>query len=281
MAVTTLSTKKCTSLSSEDIIHIENTNNIWHCSICMDDLFPFSQLNSTTLNNVMNPRVSTNRRTPVSTPIRAVSIPKSQCFACKNPVPRNHYKNKNIIYNNELIKLCKICAHDQSKLKHDNIEYLYCTICTKTVNYESIFCSLCQHWIHPDCAKLKRKDISTIGDSSYGDWFCPPCSQSIFPYIESEEKLKTIESTEFITYNDCGTCFKKVQGDSICCGICKHWVHRKCIDKFPKNRKLKTETFENVNNFYKDRDWFCFECSRPIFPVLGNGWMISSDGIIF
>ena len=129
----------------------------------------------------MRPRVSTNRSKPVSTPIHPVPTPKSQCFACKNPVPKNNYKNKTIIYNNELVKLCKTCGQNQSKLNYDNIEYLNCTICTKTVNNESIFCSRCQSWVHPDCANLNRKDLEIIGNSSYGDWFCPPCIHSIFP----------------------------------------------------------------------------------------------------
>ena len=39
--------RKCTSLSSEDITNIESTNSIWHCSTCMEDMFPFSKLNTT------------------------------------------------------------------------------------------------------------------------------------------------------------------------------------------------------------------------------------------
>jgi hypothetical protein len=50
----------------------------------------------------------------------------------------------------------------------------------------------------------------------------------------------------------------------MCCSLCKHWTHKKCIGKFSKIKG----TFEEMNNFYKNKDWFCFECSRSIFPFL-------------
>ena len=153
--------------------------------------------------------------------------------------------------------MCKTCGQNQSKLNHKSIEYIDCTICTKTVHTESVLCNLCQHWVCAECAGLKRKDISALGDSNYGDWFCPPCVKSIFPCMQNEENLEIEERVEFLTYNDCSSCSKKVQGDSMCCSICRFWKHKKCIGKFPKNTKFsaksKTQTFEYTNNFYQDQ----------------------------
>ena len=124
--------QNCTKLTKDDIKMMENSNASWSCDKCCCDIFPFSQIDANELENVVNPLF---KRNP---PIRAVPLPKTKCFSCKNPVPRINYKNKTIIYNNETIKLCKTCGDNQSRLKHENVEYLDCTICTKTVNYESI-----------------------------------------------------------------------------------------------------------------------------------------------
>ena len=172
------------------------------------------------------------------------------------------------------------------------IEYLDCTICKKEVKYESIFCSLCQHWVHPDCVDLKRNDLLKMGENKYGDWFCSPCTDEIFPFLESLEIDKSFEqnlknNSEFITHTDCSSCSKQVKGESMCCSLCSHWVHKKCISKFSNRRKLHSkqtnsmpETFENMNNFYKNKDWFCFQCSKSIFPFLSlsdEDFLISSN----
>ena len=64
----------------------------------MNNFFPFFKLNFLELNRLMKPPVSTNPRKSVGTPIGVVPKSKSNCFACKKPVPRNNYKNKTIIY---------------------------------------------------------------------------------------------------------------------------------------------------------------------------------------
>ena len=116
-----------------------------------------------------------------------------------------------------------------------------------------------------------------MGDCEYGDWFCSPCTEEIFPFSENKEistpTNKNKDTTEFKTYTDCSSCSKQVKGESMSCSLCFHWVHKKCIGKFSNRRKLHSnktnnmpETFENMNNFYKNKDWFCFQCSKSIFP---------------
>ena len=261
--------QKCTKLSKEDILDIENSNSTWTCNKCCEDIFPFFQLDSTKMNKLFNHKLPFPSTRSVASPIS-----KSQCFLCTNIVPNRKYKNKGIIYDNKRVKLCEPCGHDQSKTKNKHlIEYLDCTICNKEVKYESIFCSICQHWLHPECSDLNRKDLIKMGENYYGDWFCPPCSSSIFPFSMPIETKSTHEvNIEFQTYLDCSSCSKPVKGESMCCGICQHWVHNKYIGNFSSKRIIKNknsiivDSFENMNDFYKDRDWFCYECSRSIFP---------------
>jgi len=64
----------------------------------------------------------------------------------------------------------------------------------------------------------------------------------------------------------------------MCCQLCFHWVHKKCIGKFSK----KGGTFEEMNSFYKNKDWFCFRCSRSIFPFMSlcdEDFLIACNGL--
>ena len=170
--------RKCTNITHEEIKNIERNSVPWNCSQCNKEIFPFFQLNSTNLTKVLNSKVSFAAPKQKS---KAVPVPKNLCFSCNKPVHRGYYNKKHIIYNHKKLKFCKSCSQDQSPLKDkDKIEYLDCTICNKEVQHESIFCILCQSWVHPDCANLTRHDLNTIGEDNYGDWFCPPCTSSIF-----------------------------------------------------------------------------------------------------
>ena len=257
--------KKCTNLSAADIKIIENNKSSWYCAVCHADIFPFSQLNSTKLGDILNQKPHCKNNNIVVEPIL-----DNQCFLCKNQVPRCKYRNKRIIYNSNKGKICLPCSIDNSKFKNANlVEYLDCSMCMKEVENESIFCSACQHWVHADCAQLSRRDMKTMDKCEYGDWFCLPCSQSIFPCFPTYNKLCK-QKSEFNTHNECSSCLKVVKGESLCCSLCRHWVHKKCIGKFSNKRKNKSEleadSFENMNNFYRDKDWFCYSCSMSIFP---------------
>ena len=195
--------QKCTRLSKEDIADIEKSQNEWTCKQCYSDIFPFSELTTRELQKQLTPVLKTSRQMAKN---RTKPVLKQQCFACHNTVPRTHYKNKYIFYNHRKVKLCVTCSKDQSRLKTKSaIEYIECTICDKSVNYESILCNLCLTWVHPDCAGLNKKDLSTIGEESYGDWYCPPCTSTIFPFQTNDTLEKsTVELTnEFKTYTDC------------------------------------------------------------------------------
>ena len=126
----------------------------------------------------------------------------------------------------------------------------------------------------PRLCKFEKKRPQKMGEDCYGDWFCPPCTGSIFPFSSQDINLNIHpnENKEFKTFTDCSSCSKQVKGEGMCCGLCKHWNHKKCIGKFsnkrPKGEKIDIGSFENMNEFYKDTDWFCYKCSRSIFPFL-------------
>ena len=154
------------------------------------------------------------------------------------------------------------------------IEYLDCCQCNKEVKHEYILCNLCHHWVDAGCAKLNKRDLDIISnDPHYGDWFCFSCVKSVFPMMEEHDFTQT-EKESFKKYLDCSVCTKNVTGQSLCCCICSHWVHRKCIDNFStkksnsNNSGVCTESFEHMNAFYKNKDWFCPKCTVSIFPLV-------------
>ena len=105
------------------------------------------------------------------------------------------------------------------------MEFLDCSICKKEVKQESSFCNSCLHWVHPGCSGLTRKDLFDINNDFYGDWFCLPCLKDMFPLYPTFEDSQ-IESDEFTTYTDCSSCSQIVKGESMCCSLCSHWVHK-------------------------------------------------------
>ena len=152
-----------------------------------------------------------------------------------------------IIYNDKKVKLCQQCAYVTPKVKDMRLlEYLDCSICCEEVKYESSFCNLCQHWIHPKCSNLNEYDLKQINQDWYGDWFCLSCTKTIFPNIlisngETQCNLNLNNENYFKNYLDCSICKKIVKGESICCDLCKHWVHKRCIGKFTNKRNGKIQ----------------------------------------
>ena len=174
-----------------------------------------------------------------------------------------------IFYNYKKVKLCgKICI--QTLKDKSLIEYLDCPICTTEVQNESVLCQKCQHWVCAPCANVNKKQLAALSSPAYGDWTCLKCHNNnghtnIDTMVDCQMKANELNE-EYKTYTDCRICSKEVKGASLCCAICNFWVHRKCIGKF----SLKgINSFESMNKFYKDKDWFCLQCSKDMFPFVG------------
>ena len=86
----------------------------------------------------------------------------------------------------------------------------------------------------------------------------------IYPkYLMEEEPTTAIYQSFYKTFDDCSMCYKNVKSNrSICCTLCNHWVHSKCIDCFT----TKSNSLNSFLNYYKDKDWFCPQCLSDALP---------------
>ena len=196
-----------------------------------------------------------------------------QCMTCCNIVPKSIYPNKYLIYNNKQYSLCVKCSKFETNIPVKDktlIEFQDCRICCKQVKYESIFCNLCQHLIHPYCNGISKKELKILGNTD-DNWYCMDCNFKIFPNqlfttkTKNEIKLKKLNVVkEYITFNDCSVCCKTVSGNNtLSCNTCKHWIHKKCIGKF-KNR---TE-YQNFLHYYSTKPWDCPICTSEMLPFI-------------
>ena len=242
-------------LTTQDITNIDKICDFFICKKCNQSTFPqyYKKHTKKKNNNVT--------KTP------------NQCFTCTRNIPNYKYYNKTIIYNGTYASLCVICSTQGTQIKVKDtlaVEFLDCTVCNKQVKYESVFCNLCQHWIHPHCNNLNRKDIQDLG-SNNNDWQCITCTLDIFPHLlinEEEdinnEKNHKVNRDSFKTFNNCSLCNKTVTGNNvISCSDCRHWVHRKCIGNFENNNE-----YQSFLTFYNSREWQCPKCLSNILPFI-------------
>ena len=158
---------KCLNLSKNDIQKIENVCNFFLCSTCNKDILPC-------------PIECDNDRIKIKD---ASKLNLKECFTCKNVVSKERYSNKFFIYNNKIRSVCKNCSSlnkDIPVKDKNSIEFLDCPICRHQVKYESIFCNLCQHWVHPYCNSISKIELKKLSESS-DDWHCYSCNLKIYP----------------------------------------------------------------------------------------------------
>ena len=256
----------CADLCKKDVALIEKFNKNWYCPTCVESIFPFSSniLTDKTCNKLIKSKSSTG-------------ILARQCFLCTGIISSTLYPNKKAIYNNQEIDLCINCSKTDNltTLVKDKtlIELLDCPACEKNVLYESIFCSICLHWAHPSCHNLELRDLKNMSGDDYGDWICTKCLKEALPFtaesIEHEDvhTSKNVKTDKLLTYDDCSVCYTKVKSNSsLCCTLCRNWVHRRCIGTFKTT--TQTNEFSSFLSYYKDKDWFCPVCTADIFPFL-------------
>ena len=138
------------------------------------------------------------------------------------------------------------------------------------MKYESILCDHCQHLVHPYCNGISKTTLHQLGQLAE-NWYCQNCNLKIYPNFlltnnNNHEMLKNqnqIEiKNEFVTYNDCSVCSKKVTGtETLACSSCNHWVHKKCIGHF-NNRS----EYQNFLVYYSSKSWDCPICTSEMLP---------------
>ena len=245
---------KCLDLNKSDIDKIENVCGFFICKNCNQDIFP---------------------KQIIDDPPKLKSAPKSNnCFTCCNKIGKLQYPNKHLLYDNTsrcLCENCSILALDIPVRDKTLIEFQDCSICKKLVRYESIFCNLCQHLVHPYCNGIDKKELNLLGMTEE-DWFCLNCNMKIYPNLLLNDITKPNFTKkhhadifqEFITYDDCSVCCKKVSGnETLSCSTCRHWVHKNCIGKF-KNRI----DYQNFLQYYSTKQWDCPACLAKMLPFI-------------
>ena len=150
---------------------------------------------------------------------------------------------------------------------NQSIEFQDCAICCKQVRYESIFCNLCQHLVHPYCNGINKQQLENLSKIDE-NWYCKGCNFKIFPNCLLNNNPKAMKTNkfmlkcDFITFNDCSVCSKKVTGnESLSCSTCNHWVHKKCIGEF--NNRAE---FQNFLHHYSSKPWDCPTCTSKMLP---------------
>ena len=241
---------KCNyNLTAQDITNIENICDFFMCKKCNESVFPQYYKKPTREHN-KQPK------------------PPVQCFTCTKSISNHKYSNKNIIYNDIYTSLCITCSVLGTNLNvrdSSAIEFLDCSACKKNVKYESIFCNLCQHWVHPDCNGLSKKDLQVLGDDE-NDWHCLKCTLDIFPHflINTDNETYNSDRNSFKTFDNCSMCNKTVTGNyTISCSDCRHWVHRKCIGQFDNNND-----YQRFLSDYESKEWQCPKCLSEILPFI-------------
>ena len=254
---------KCVNLNKAEINKIETICKFYLCPNCNKQNFPMiSEPVDENVEKVSNINVS------------------KQCLTCTNSIPKMYYYNKNIVYNSKPEHLCETCGPLElnTPVRDINlIEFMNCTICKRYVKYEAVFCNKCQHWIHPHCNGINKKELTSLQECT-SNWYCMSCNLDIFPshLLKSSNKSTRHDKSiiwqqkecmnydEYRTYTNCSVCSKKVSGvQTLCCSTCNHWIHKNCIGYF-KNRA----EYQDFLTFYSDKTWDCPVCLSNMLPFI-------------
>ena len=172
---------KCLDLSRHDIEKIENICNFFTCKLCNLDMFP-------------------NQTEPDKQRLKVKTIPKAKlnlknCLTCFNKIPKFIYPNKYLLYKDEKRCLCEKCSIIGIEIPvrdKSSIEFQDCSICQKLVRYESIYCNLCQHLVHPYCNGIGKDELRKYGMVD-DNWYCKNCNINIYPnYLITKTKEMTV-----------------------------------------------------------------------------------------
>ena len=63
------------------------------------------------------------------------------------------------------------CSLKCVPLNDKDIEILNCSVCSKLVENDSIFCELCFCWVHKHCSRLSDEDLTQL-HSEDNNWIC-------------------------------------------------------------------------------------------------------------
>ena len=166
---------KCLQLNKQDIETIEKTCDFFISTKCNHDIFP------NTIDICDKAQKCTTKQK------------SKNCLTCNETVPKFNYANKYLLYNEKKQCLCKNCSKlglDIPVRDKSLIEFQDCAICRKQVKFESIYCNLCQHLVHPYCNGIDKKELSNLSKST-DNWYCYDCNLKIYPHHLLKSTLNT------------------------------------------------------------------------------------------
>ena len=77
-----------------------------------------------------------------------------------------------------------------------NQKVLYpCSLCSKNVVNDAIYCDICGFWVHRSCSKLSKKQLDIKSNPDYY-YFCPKCAE-LMPFMHISN-----EDLDFLNYDE-------------------------------------------------------------------------------
>jgi len=132
-----------------------------------------------------------------------------------------------------------------------------CDRCLLICLDNSIFCNICNTWLHAKCAKLTLRQLKDLSDTDI-PYFCSKCVSSALPFSDVTNRyLDHFNSLVYpgchdTKYLKCTKCLKIIHSkDKIKCKLGNHFLHTKC------------GKIVDINNINKTL-WSCNECL--LFP---------------
>ena len=149
-----------------------------------------------------------------------------------------------------------------------------CSICTKSVKNDAIFCNFCEHWVHPKCNHLSKIDFNKLVESDETEaWSCYKCNCTLFPFNSESESLSSSDTT--LSSEEVPFSFEHHHNENLDSRDCKYYdslSFNKMITESSICKKSSTSFFHlNINslNLHLDSLENFFNSLDLNFDVIG------------
>lgn len=148
----------------------------------------------------------------------------------------------------------------------ETFETCTCYLCSKICLTDSVFCDLCDTWLHRKCLKMTKKQYDSLGKSPL-PYFCPKCISISLPFsnlTNYQFDCNVTLSNKHLNIKPCLKCGKHVhKGNSSYCISGKHFSHINCH-----------QSSTTINNNANESVWCCTNCLKLPFTNLSNEEML-------
>ena len=160
-------------------------------------------------------------------------------------------------------------------LPQGNREILNCSVCSLVVEQASIFCSICDRWVHQDCSKLNDEALLDLTNNS-NDWVCFPCKKAIFPCISdiSEAKITPFKPPFWFNNKKCLKCKSKTMQKGCLTGYYKNKIVYFCSIACSSHYSIEyldcSECGKYVKSSKKGASICCDKCNTWVHKKYSN-----------